>query len=82
MPEPPLTAEDVLALVEESQIQVLPSKAVLLLQSGNSRLSYACDPTCMPTVQLGDEDKTFKEAGEQMSTRNGYAASGLGMAAK
>jgi hypothetical protein len=36
----------------------------------------------MPTVQLGDDDKTFKEGGEQISTRNGYAASGSGVAAK
>jgi hypothetical protein len=63
------------SLIEEEQIQVLPSKTLLVLQSGSSRISYACDPTCMPTVQLGDEDKTFKEVGEQMSTRNGYAAS-------
>jgi hypothetical protein len=28
----------------------------------------------MPTVQLGDDDKTFKDVGEQVSTRNGYAA--------
>jgi hypothetical protein len=55
---------------------------VLVLQSGSSRISYACDPTCMPTVQLGDDDKTFKDVGEQMSTRNGYAAGGSGTAAK
>jgi hypothetical protein len=55
---------------------------VLLLQNGSSRISYACDPTCVPTVQLGDEDKTFKEVGEQMSTRNGYAAGGSGTVAK
>src|ERR1700728_169780 len=66
------------SLIEEEQIQVLPSKAVLLLQSGSSRISYACDPTCMPTVQLGDDDKTFKDVGEQMSDRNGYAAGGSG----
>src|ERR1700684_2488322 len=70
------------SLIEEEQIQVLPSKAVLVLQSGSSRISYACDPTCMPTVQLGDDDKTFKDVGEQMSTRNGYAAGGSGTAAK
>ena len=68
-------------LIEESQIQVLPSKAVLVLQSGSSRISYACDPTCMPTVQLGDDDKTFKDVGDQMTTRNGYAV-GSGAAAK
>ena len=60
---------------------MLPSKTVLVLQNGNSRISYACDPTCMPTVQLGDDDKTFKDVGEQVSTRNGYAAAS-GSAAK
>ncbi|HEY1864876.1 MAG TPA: pilus assembly protein N-terminal domain-containing protein [Roseiarcus sp.] len=70
------------SLLEEEQIQVLPAKTVLVLQSGSSRISYACNPTCMPTVQLGDDDKTFKDAGEQMSTRNGYAAGGSGVAAK
>ena len=70
------------SLIEEEQIQVLSSKTLLVLQKGNSRISYACDPTCMPTVQLGDDDKTFKEVGEQISTRNGYAASGSGSAAK
>jgi hypothetical protein len=71
------------SLIKEEQIQVLPSRTVLVLQSGSSRMSYACDPTCMPTVQLGDDDKTFTQVGTQMSTRNGYAASGAsGPAAK
>ena len=69
-------------LIEEEQIQVLPARTVLVLQSGSSRISYSCNPACMPTVQLGDDDKIFKDAGEQMSTRNGYAASGSGIAAK
>ena len=69
------------SLIEERQIQVLPTKTVLVLQNGSSRISYACNPACMPTVQLGDDDKTFKDAGEQMSTRNGYAV-GSGVAAK
>jgi hypothetical protein len=70
------------SLIEEEQIQVVPARTVLVLQNGNSRISFACDPACMPTVQLGDDDKTFKEGGEQISTRNGYAASGSGVAAK
>ena len=70
------------SLIEEEQIQVLPAKTVLVLQSGSSRISYACNPACMPTVQLGDDDKTFTEVGTQMSTRNGYAAGGSGVAAK
>ena len=61
------------SLIEEQEIEVLPSKTVLVLQSGSSRMSYACNPVCMPTVQLGDDNKMFNEAGTQISTRNGYA---------
>jgi hypothetical protein len=68
------------SIIEEQQIQVLPAKTVLVLQSGSSRISYACNPACMPTVQLGDDDKTFKDVGEQISTRNGYATGGSGSA--
>ena len=70
------------SLIEEEQIQVLPAKTVLVLQSGSSRISYACNPACMPTVQLGDDDKVFKDTGEQISSRNGYAVGGAGTAAK
>jgi hypothetical protein len=70
------------SLIEEEQIQVLPAKTVLVLQNGSSRISYACNPTCMPTVQLGDDDKIFKDTGEQISTRNGYASGSSGIAAK
>ena len=61
------------ALIEEQQIEVLPSKGLVVLQNGSSRMSYVCNPDCMPTVQLGDDDKVFTEAGTQISTRNGYA---------
>ena len=64
------------SLIEEQQIRVLPSKTLVVLQSGASRMSYACNPDCMPTVQLGDDDKIFTEAGTQISTRNGYASGG------
>jgi hypothetical protein len=70
------------SLIEEEQIRVLPSKALVVLQSGNSRMSYACNPDCMPTVQLGDDKQTFKDAGEQISDRNGYASGSAGTAAK
>jgi len=69
-------------IIEERQVRVLPTKTVLVLQNGNSRISYACNPDCMPTVQLGDDDKMFSEAGGQISTRNSYAAGGAGTAAK
>ena len=64
------------SLLEEQEIEVLPSKGLVVLQSGSSRVSYSCNPVCMPTVQLGDDDKMFTEAGTQNSTRNGYATGG------
>ena len=70
------------SVIEEAQVRVLPAKTVLVLQNGNSRISYACNPECMPTVQLGDDDKMFTEAGGQISTRNSYAAGGAGTTAK
>jgi hypothetical protein len=69
------------SIVLERQVRVVPAKTVLVLQNGGSRISYACNPDCMPTVQLGDDDKIFTEAGGQITTRNGYAAgSGAGPA--
>jgi hypothetical protein len=65
-----------LIAIEEKQVRVLPAKTVLVLQNGTSRVSYACNPECMPTVQLGDDDKSFAEVGGQIATRNGYAAGG------
>jgi hypothetical protein len=32
----------------------------------------------MPTVQLGDEDKAFDDAGKQITARNGLAAATTG----
>ena len=70
------------SIIEEKQVRVLPAKTVLVLQSGSSRISYACNPECMPTVQLGDDDKMFSEAGGQISSRNNYAAGAAAPAAK
>ena len=70
------------SLIEEEQIQVLPAKTVLVLQNGSSRISYACNPTCMPTVQLGDDNDVFNKSGTQITMRNGFAEGGAGIAAK
>ena len=32
------------SIIEENQVQVLPARTVLVLQNGNSRISYACNP--------------------------------------
>ena len=64
------------SVIEERELRVLPARSVVVLQSGASRVSYACNPDCMPTVQLGDDTKTFTDAGTQITTRNGYASGG------
>jgi Pilus formation protein N terminal region len=58
----------------EKQIRVLPStRTVLVLQNGASRTSYSCNPDCMPTVQLGDDNDYFNKTGTQITIRNGLA---------
>ena len=60
-------------IIEEKNIDVEPTRSVLVVQRGESRESYWCNPICMPTVQLGDENKAFTEASGQITTRNGLA---------
>lgn len=67
-------------ILDEKQIRVDPARSVLVVQRGNWRKSYTCNPLCMPTVQLGDDKEVFNDAGSQITTRNalaqGAAASG------
>jgi hypothetical protein len=60
-------------VLDEKQIVVEPTRRVLVVQRGNARASYSCNPVCMPTVQLGDDDKVFSETGAQITTRNSLA---------
>jgi Flp pilus assembly secretin CpaC len=60
-------------ILDEKQIVVAPTRDVLIVQRGDSRSSYSCNPQCMPTVQLGDEDKAFDDAGKQITSRNTLA---------
>ncbi len=63
-------------IIDEKQIDVEPTRSVLVVQRGSDRESYWCNPTCMPTVQLGDENKAFTEASGQIGVRNGLAQGG------
>jgi len=63
-------------ILDEKQLRVEPGNSVLVVQRGEARASYSCNPWCMPTVQLGDDSKVFGEAGGQIQQRNGYATSG------
>ncbi len=61
------------AVILERRLRVLPDKSVVVLQNGASRVSYSCNPDCMPTVQLGDDPKNFNDAGGEITARNGFA---------
>jgi Pilus formation protein N terminal region len=61
-------------VVDEKIVRVTPSRAVLVVQRGNDRVSYACNPLCMPTVTIGDEAKAFENSSTQITSHNGLAA--------
>ena len=73
-----IALDDEGSVLLDEQLRVLPAKTVLVLQNGTSHVSYSCNPDCMPTVQLGDDPKSFSEAGSQISSHNGYALGGSG----
>ena len=60
-------------IIDEKMIDVEPTRSVLVVQQGSERVSYWCNPVCMPTVQLGDGDKEFSEASAQIGRRNSLA---------
>jgi hypothetical protein len=62
-------------IIDEKQLRVEPGNSVLVVQRGDSRASYSCNPKCMPTVQLGDDNTVFGEAGGQIQAHNGFATS-------
>ena len=57
----------------ESLVEVTASSTSLIVQRGLDRQSYACDPRCEPTFNLGDDpDFTGKISG-QIQARNALA---------
>lgn len=64
-------------LLAESLVRVgAAADSVVTVQRGLERESYSCTPTCQPSVQLGDSQKYFGEAGGQVSARNALAIGG------
>ena len=53
-------------LLDEKQIHVEPTRNVLVVQRGDTRESYSCDPVCMPTAVLGDDTKVFSDVSGQI----------------
>jgi len=65
-------------IIDEKNIEVEPAKAVLVVQRGSERESYWCNPLCMPTVQVGDDNQTFETASGQVTAHSTLASGGSG----
>jgi hypothetical protein len=63
------------SIIDKRQIRVVPVATMLVLQKGDSRTSYSCNPGsgCMPTFQLGDDNDYFNKTGTQITLHNGQA---------
>lgn len=59
--------------LQELTVRVQASRALITVQRGTSRESYACQPRCEPTVSLGDSTEFLKDASSQISSRNTLA---------
>jgi putative type II/III system pilus formation protein len=46
----------------------------LVLYRGSTRESYACTPTCSPTIMIGDETKYFENIAKHVQTKAAVSA--------
>jgi Flp pilus assembly secretin CpaC len=62
-------------MLAESMINVQAggNEAVVTVQRGTDRESYACTPHCQPTLQLGDNTDYFGRVSSQSTQRNSLA---------
>ena len=65
-------------VVADQMVRVNPSRSVLVVQRGATRESFSCNPLCMPSVQIGDDPKTFDASSGQITAHNGLAQVGPG----
>jgi len=61
-------------IIDEKNIEVEPARSVLVVQRGSERESYWCNPLCMPTVQVGDDEKAFTGASGQVTAHSSLAS--------
>lgn len=54
-------------------VQAGGNEAVVTVQRGTDRESYACTPHCQPTLQLGDNTDYFGRVSSQSTQRNSLA---------
>ena len=68
-------------ILDEKTVRVVQNQAVLVVQRGETRESYSCNPLCMPTVQIGDDPKSFEAGASQINSHNGLAQNSVAGAA-
>ncbi len=59
------------AQVAESFITVTPANDKIVVMRGPHRESYSCNPDCMPSVDLGDDNKFMSETIGQIKQHEG-----------
>jgi hypothetical protein len=63
-------------VLDEEVVRVAPAHDVLVVQRGTVRESFSCNPFCVPSVQIGDDQKSFDSNAGQISAHNGLAQNG------
>jgi Pilus formation protein N terminal region len=65
------------SMLAESHISVrAATDSIMTVHRGLDRESYSCTPHCQPSIQLGDSNKYFGEAGGQATQRNTLSTPG------
>lgn len=63
-------------VLAESTVTVnAATESIVTVQRGEARKSYSCNPSCLPSVQLGDVNDYFSEQKGQAEARNQFATS-------
>ena len=60
-------------LLSELRLRVREAPAVMVVQRGMDRETYACHPRCQPTVALGDSSTFLQRSIGDIQSRNGQA---------
>ncbi len=61
-------------VLKETRLRVGEAPAMMVVQRGPDRESYACHPRCEPTVALGDSQTYMQRAIGDIQARNGLAS--------
>jgi hypothetical protein len=64
-------------VIQDQRVMVeRDDQRALVLYRGSTRESYACTPTCSPTIMIGDETKYFENISKHVQTKATVSAGG------